>query len=275
MSLCSTANCAGFLDNGCYRAAAAVTNDDSYLVDFLDADGPSLSPASPSINGSDSAELFAARAAEWIAASASEKDPFLLYFAPMNVHIGLHAKLDGPVVQASASVIKQYYAKTAHDTYKVMGGMLTSLDSAVGTVVRALKSAGVYDNTAIVFVSDNGGNTHTGSANAPFRGGKFGLYEGGVRVVGFLSGGLVPPARRGGKWDGIMHTSDWYITMLAAARVDVPPTRPGARPIDGFNLWHKILSGRNSSRTDVVIQVRLRGHVELECLMDCLRSAES
>ena len=62
-------------------------------------------------------------------------------------------------------------------------------------------SRGIYDNTLIIFTSDNGGpinnpkcsmcTDYAGALNYPFRGGKHTLYEGGVHVNGVLAGELV------------------------------------------------------------------------------------
>jgi arylsulfatase A-like enzyme len=48
--------------------------------------------------------------------------------------------------------------------------------------------AGLWENTVVTFASDNGGPLdHT--TNYPLRGGKHTFWDGGVRVVGFISGG--------------------------------------------------------------------------------------
>jgi arylsulfatase A len=62
------------------------------------------------------------------------------------------------------------------------------LDEQVGEIVEALKKSGVYNNTIIVFTSDNGPHIEGGAnpdyfnSNAAFRGYKRDLYEGGIRV---------------------------------------------------------------------------------------------
>ena len=40
---------------------------------------------------------------------------------------------------------------------QVYAAMVTSLDESVGKVVHALKKKKIYDNTIIVFATDNGG----------------------------------------------------------------------------------------------------------------------
>jgi len=59
---------------------------------------------------------------------------------------------------------------------------LDCLDDNIGRVLDALKEEGLDKNTLIVFISDNGGSPLTGSNNAPLTGGKYSLWEGGIRV---------------------------------------------------------------------------------------------
>jgi arylsulfatase A-like enzyme len=55
---------------------------------------------------------------------------------------------------------------------------LNILDSAVGALHTALTTAGVLNNTYIIFASDNGGCPTGGGRNAPLRGTKGSLFEG-------------------------------------------------------------------------------------------------
>jgi len=69
-----------------------------------------------------------------------------------------------------------------HPTY---AGMVQSLDENVGKVINKIKELGLYENTLIIFTSDNGGlSTAAGSptSNLPLKGGKGWLFEGGIRV---------------------------------------------------------------------------------------------
>ena len=59
---------------------------------------------------------------------------------------------------------------------------LECLDDNIGRVLDALEKKKNSENTIIVFVSDNGGSPLTGANNAPLTGGKYSLWEGGIRV---------------------------------------------------------------------------------------------
>ena len=59
--------------------------------------------------------------------------------------------------------------------------MVETLDHYVGQLLEALDELGLRENTLVVFTSDNGGHPHY-TSNAPLRGSKWNLYEGGIRV---------------------------------------------------------------------------------------------
>ncbi|WP_405415203.1 sulfatase [Maribacter sp. Asnod1-A12] len=64
---------------------------------------------------------------------------------------------------------------------------LACLDDNIGRVLEALKSKELQENTLILFISDNGGSPLTGANNMPLTGGKYSLWEGGIRVPMVLS----------------------------------------------------------------------------------------
>ena len=66
---------------------------------------------------------------------------------------------------------------------------------------------------------------------------------------------------RGKEWDGLAHSSDWYLTFaegVAGGNAALPSNviaDTGPRAPDGFNLWPALCSGGKSPRTEVIHQV--------------------
>ncbi len=155
-------------------------------------------------------------------------DPFLLFFSFYLPHTPLRARED---------LIAKYEAKARqvrHDgpeflpegerearqvqNHAVYAAMIEAMDTAVGTVLDALDRQGLAGNTAVIFMSDNGGlSTSEGSptSNVPLRAGKGWLYEGGVRVPMIVKWpDVVAP---GSECDHPVTSTDFYPTMLEMA----------------------------------------------------------
>jgi len=127
----------------------------------------------------------------------NKKKPFFMYWATPIPHVAL---------QAPKKWV-DYYKKKFGDEKPYLGernyfphqnpraayaAMVSYLDENIGKLVQQLKDEGIYDNTLIVFTSDNG-PSYAGGADPsffesakPFNGeygrGKGYLYEGGIRV---------------------------------------------------------------------------------------------
>ena len=76
-------------------------------------------------------------------------------------------------------------------------------------------------------------------SNAPLRGGKFTLFEGGTRSPAFIHSALLPAHTQGQKYTGLLHVSDWYVTLAKRAGIDLSiKDRPtGPVPHDGIDAW--------------------------------------
>ena len=77
----------------------------------------------------------------------------------------------------------------------------------------------MWENAFVAFASDNGGPLYLpGSANNhPHKGGKYSDWEGGLRTVAAVSGGVVPAARRGAAYKRVVAVADWYGMFLNLA----------------------------------------------------------
>lgn len=107
-----------------------------------------------------------------------DEKPFFMNFCFYNVHTPLQGRPD---------LVEKYEAKLAEDPNRThtnvqYAAMVESVDEAVGRVVAKLKETGAWDETLIIFSSDNGGLDPQATNNDPIRQGKGSIYEGGVRV---------------------------------------------------------------------------------------------
>ena len=134
-----------------------------------------------------------------------------------------------------------------------LAAMVSALDDSLVAIVEKLKAKGMWDNTLLVFSTDNGGNLGGSGINYPLRGGKYTFWQGGVRGLGFVAGGLVPAHLRGTTWDGAVHAADWYTTFAALAGVHADSSGP--LPPDGVDISQALLRGQPSPRREVVIQI--------------------
>lgn len=136
-----------------------------------DADNPLLRMSQPVEERKSLTEAFGREAEDFIRRHASQ--PFFLYLAYNAVHSPLQAE-------------DKYLKKFEHIgdiQRRIFAAMLAQLDDSVGDVLKRVQKEGLEDNTLIFFLSDNGGPTkELTSSNAPLRGGKGELWDGGIRV---------------------------------------------------------------------------------------------
>ena len=145
----------------------------------------------------------------------------------------IHTPLEVP-----AAYLAMYPALPEGSEQRLILAMVTALDDTVGNITAALKAnRAVWNNTLMIFHSDNGGDSH--GNNYPLRAGKFTLWQGGLNVVAVVSGGLM--AHCGGAVTrGIVAHVDWYLTFanLAGATVNAS----GPRPLDSIDVWQHLQS---------------------------------
>ncbi len=128
------------------------------------------------------ADFLTDRAVEFV---RRHKDkPFFLYLPHFAVHTPLQAKSELIANFDSKSPVAGHHDPT-------YAAMITSVDESVSRIVALLDELKLSKNTLVIFTSDNGGvggyrreGVHATDItnNAPLKGGKGMLYEGGVRV---------------------------------------------------------------------------------------------
>ena len=111
----------------------------------------------------------------------------------------------------------------------VHGAMVEKIDENVGKLVDSLKASGEYENTLILYFSDNGAASHIGDLmNAPYKGVKALLWEGGARTHAIINWpGVVKP---GTITDDIVWVGDIVPTLLDITHVKFPEKFHGSTP---------------------------------------------
>ncbi|MCB1275399.1 sulfatase [Prosthecobacter sp.] len=192
-------------------------------------------------NGKDEAqtkyltEQFGDEASAFIGRHAGEQKPWMLYLAFNAPHTPL---------QAPQKWLDQF-SQIPDKSRQIYAAMVASMDEAVGGVLAKLDETKQSENTLIFFVSDNGGPNLAAKSgsnftdNAPLRGAKGMVYEGGMRVPFLVSW---PAKIKPGIYEQPVIALDFLPTSLAAA--DEAGLTP--KNLDGVNLL-PFLSGENTS----------------------------
>jgi arylsulfatase A-like enzyme len=263
---------------GSYNHRGDIPLPEETIIDFWDTDKPART-----LNGTGYEEyLFRDRMTEIISAHDASTPLFLNY--------------DSKVAHYPQQAPQEYQERFAFITDSVnrrmYHAMVTCLDDNLKNVTTQLKDKGMWENTLMVLSSDNGGyvkdynggcNTSTGfggadstdsghggacfngeagANNFPLRAGKYAMFEGGIRVNAFVSGGFLPASVRGTKLDSMIHIVDWYMTFAKLAgleKVEDPwAAASGLPPIDSLDVW-PLVSGatETSPRTEILVNANL------------------
>ena len=161
---------------------------------------------------------LAREACSFIENHAQEGNPFFLYL-PFNA---VHAPLQAPDEDISLF-------DTGDPKRDILLAMIRRMDMAIGQVIQALKKEGVYQNTLLFFISDNGGARGTKANNLPLRDFKQSVYEGGLRVPFVMSW---PEELSPTVLDEPVISLDIMPTICAALDIELP----AGRIYDGKNL---------------------------------------
>lgn len=176
-----------------------------------------------------------------------KEEPFAIFLAHHAPH---------PPLQAPQPLIDKYRAKLDgqyDESVAVIYAMIESMDSGLGRLFEAVKEEGLWDDTIIVFTSDNG--AHLGASprkgefqrrfHAGLAGNKGDVGEQGIRVPaivswpGHIEGGLIISTP--------IHGCDWLPTLFSFTKAQ-PPGR--AKPLDGVNLARLLVEGNASEAPD-------------------------
>ena len=162
----------------------------------------------------------------------NREKPFFLYLAYFGPHVPL---------QASKKYLDRFPGEMPERRRYALA-MISAIDDGVGRISAILKDYGLYDNTMIVFASDNGAplgitkedlpitdekGKWDGSLNDPMLGEKGMLAEGGIRVPFIIKWSKLP---KGITYNKPVSTLDIAATAVSLAGLPID------KSLDGVNL---------------------------------------
>jgi arylsulfatase A-like enzyme len=161
-------------------------------------------------------DIFTGWAVDYIHRQKNGKNPFFLYLAYNAPHFPVQ-----PPEEWMEKVKKREPGMPERRAKLV--ALIEHMDDGIGKVIRSLKETGAYENTLVIFLSDNGGHLESGANNGELRDGKQSVYEGGIRIPAFFS------------WPG--HIRPNSSCTEKALTMDVYPT---IAEITGIKLGHAV-----------------------------------
>lgn len=196
-------------------------------------------------NGKYMTELITEKAVEKIREHSQNDEPFFMYVGYNAPHYPMHAP-------------EKYVKRFEHLPWdrRMMAAMISAVDDGVGDIIDELKRCGEYENTCIFYQSDNGPSRESrnwldgtpdpyyGGQTGGFKGHKFSLFEGGVRVPGIFSWpGTIPP---GQVIDEPCAAIDVFPTVLECAGGDASNYE-----LDGSDIFGVLTRGEASPHEDI------------------------
>ncbi|TWU42126.1 sulfatase [Novipirellula artificiosorum] len=130
----------------------------------------------PTAEGLFAADTLVQKTIDFVA--SKHHRPYFLFASSFYVHT--------PVKNRCRWLVDEYESRIPADAPKrnqrlEYAAFLETFDHHVGRLLQAIDDSGQRSNTLVVFLSDNGGHPEF-TSNAPLRGSKWNLYEGGIRV---------------------------------------------------------------------------------------------
>lgn len=130
--------------------------------------------------GTNLTEALTAKALQTLEYPIANNMPFYLYMAHHAVHTP---------ITPDPRFVQRYLDEGCDQGQANFASLVEGMDKSLGDIMDYLEAKGIADNTIIIFMSDNGGNSENTSKggvvhtqNAPLREGKASCYEGGIRV---------------------------------------------------------------------------------------------
>jgi len=180
--------------------------------------------------------VFTNKAKQFIA--NNKNAPFMLFFPFHDIHV---PRVPNKMFQGKSSM-------------GVRGDAIAQMDWITGQIIAELKKQGLYDNTLIIFSSDNGPVLDDGyddlavqklgqhDPSGAFRGGKYSAYEAGTRVPMIVT--YPNKITQKGDSDALISHIDFYRSLASLVGI----TLPKGEAIDSKNLLPALFDANQDGR---------------------------
>ena len=165
--------------------------------------------------------------------------PFFLYLPHEAPHYPYQKRIDQLLREVGKSGTLAVNKDSIQSIYKEM---IEVMDEGIGKVLNTLKETGQYENTIVIFLSDNGANAN--GNNGVLRGYKGGVYEGGSRVPAIVS--FPNKIKKGSINRQTVLTMDLLPTIL-----DFIGQKPVSKNIDGISIKENLINQTALPERDV------------------------
>ena len=189
-------------------------------------------------------DLFTEWAVDYISEQAKDEQPFFLYLAYNAPHFPVQ-----PPKEWSDRVRQRNPGLPEKRSNLI--AFIEHLDNGIGKVITSLKESGQYENTIILFTSDNGGHLPDLANNGPLRDGKQSMYEGGLRVPTLVS--WPGQIAAGSSTNQLNLSMDIYPTVIQLAGVEINHT------VEGRSFLNTLLGNTEAEEERVVYFTRREG----------------
>jgi len=189
-------------------------------------------------------DLFTEWSVDYIRNRAGSEKPFFLYLAYNAPHTPIQPPDDWlDRIRKRERGMDEKRAKLV--------ALIEHLDDGIGKVMAAVREAGEAENTLVIFVSDNGGQSNVGARNEPLRGGKQDMFEGGIKVpMCAVWPGTIPSGSRSNR---VALTMDLYPTVCEAGGAEF------GHEIEGRSVLDTLRGKKQSEEDRILFWVRREG----------------
>ena len=180
-------------------------------------------------------DLFTDWSIEYIKSKKNSNKPFFLYLAYNAPHFPVQ-----PPKNYLEKVMKR--EKDIDSVRANLVAFIEHMDYGIGRVINSLKETNQFENTLIIFTSDNGGHNPSKANNGPLRDGKQSVYEGGLKVPTVLS--WEKNIKKNISSNKTILTMDLYPTILEIAGDN------NKLNIDGTSFADELYNPKNNHKND-------------------------